>query len=83
MPSDDRNLQDVNERPAAAKDAFLQFKGAHMNYASTGANEEDKLKCDECFTREEKKFNHFLSDDMRMDFKSRREYRSCIPSSGF
>ena len=44
LPSDGRNLQEVDERPAAAKDAFLQFKGAHMNYTPKVDNEEGKVK---------------------------------------
>lgn len=30
-----------------------------MNYVAKFDNKEDKLKCDEYFTREEEKFNHF------------------------
>ena len=57
--SDDRNLQEVKEKLAAAEEAFLKFKDAHLNYAAEIGSEEDKIECDEYFTGEERKFRDF------------------------
>ena len=57
--SDDRNLQEVKEKLAAAEEAFLKFKDAHLNYAAEIGSEEDKIECDEYFTSEERKFRDF------------------------
>ena len=57
--SDDRNLQEVKGKLAAAEEDFLKFKDAHINYAAEIGSEEDKIECDEYFTGEERKFRDF------------------------
>ena len=57
--SDDRNLQEVKEKLAAAEEAFLKCKYAHLNKAAEIGSEEDKIECDEYFTGEERKFRDF------------------------
>lgn len=57
--TDDRNLQEVKEKLLVVEHAFLQFKGAHINYAAEVLCAEDKVKCDEYFAREEEKFARF------------------------
>lgn len=41
------------------ENAFLQFQGAHNNYAAEVQSAEDKVVCEEYFAREEGKFNRF------------------------
>ncbi|KAL9986036.1 hypothetical protein ACROYT_G000097 [Oculina patagonica] len=44
---DDRNLQEVKEKLLVVENAFLQFQGAHSNYAAEVQSAEDKVACEE------------------------------------
>ena len=48
---DDRNLQEVKGKLTAAEEASLKFKDAHLNYVAEIESEENKIECDEYFTR--------------------------------
>ena len=52
--SDERNLQEVKEKITTSKEAFRKFGEAHRNYAAELVNEEEKTKCMEYSSREEK-----------------------------
>ena len=52
--SDERNLQEVKEKIITSTEAFRKFGEAHRNYAAELVNEEEKTKCMEYSSREEK-----------------------------
>ena len=52
--SDEGNVQEVKEKLTTSKEAFRKFGEAHRSYAAELVNKEEKTKCMEYFSREEK-----------------------------